>query len=78
MVSPQRKRTATSAKFRAGESPAHVLLLQRFDRIPIEAEFLGNILVGGLATAPPHVVGKAPGIEGVVRREVEALALHLR
>lgn len=77
MVSSRRKSTATRAKFRAGELRAHVLLLQRLVRIPIEAEFLGNILDGGLATAPPHVVGKTLDIEGVVRQEVEPLALHV-
>ncbi len=62
---------------RAGELRAHVLLLQRLDRLPVKIEFLGNVLDGGLATAPPHVVGKALGIEGVVRQEVEPLALHV-
>ncbi len=63
MVSSRRKSTATRAKFRAGELRAHVPLLQRIDRIPVEVEPLGNILDGGLATAPPHLAGKALGIE---------------
>ena len=62
---------------RVGELRVHVLLLQGLDRFPVKIEFLGNVLDGGLATAPPHVVGKALGIEGVVRQEVEPLALHL-
>ena len=62
---------------RAGALRAHVLLLQRLDRLPVKIEFLGNVLDGGLATAPPHIVGKAFGIDGVVRQEVEPLALHV-
>jgi len=64
MVSFLRNSTATRTKFRAGELRAHVLLLQRIDRIPVEVESLGNILDGGLATAPPHFAGNALGIEG--------------
>ena len=77
MLSSRRRSTATRAKFRAGELRARVLLLQRPDRIPVEVEFPGNIHDGGLATAPPYVVRKALGMEGVVRQEVEPLALHV-
>src|SRR5450830_448554 len=63
MVSSLRNSTATRTKIRAGELRAHVPLLQRIDRIPVEVEPLGNILDGGLATAPPHLAGKALGIE---------------
>ena len=31
----------------------------------------------GLPTAPPHVLGKALGIEWIVRQEVESLELHV-
>ena len=65
-----------SWRARADELRAHVLLLQGLHRFPVQLEFLGNILDGGLTTAPPHVVGKALGIEGIVRQEVEPLALH--
>ena len=54
----------------------HVLLLQNLDRLPVKLELLGNVLDGGLPTAAPHVVGKALGIEGVVRQERQLLALH--
>jgi hypothetical protein len=77
MLSSRRKSTATRAEFRAGRLRAHVLLLPHLDPIPVDVEFLGNILDGGLATAPPYVVGKALGIEGVFRQEVEPLAFHL-
>jgi hypothetical protein len=77
MVNSRIKSTATRAKFRAGGLRAPVLLLRRRDRIPAEVEFPGNILDGGLATAPSQVAGKALGIEGVVRQEVEPLALHM-
>ena len=76
MLNSRRKSTATTAKFSAGELRAHVPPLQRLDRIPVEVEFLGDILDGGLATAPPHVVGRALGLERVVRQEVRTLALH--
>lgn len=64
MVSFLRISTATRTKFGAGELRAHVLLLQRLDRIPVEVESLGNILDGGLATTPPHLAGNALAIEG--------------
>jgi hypothetical protein len=66
MVNSTRKSTAAKVKFHAGELRAHVLLVRCLDRIPAEVEFLGNILDGGLATAPPDVAGKALGIKGVV------------
>lgn len=60
-----------------GQLRPHVLLLQSLDRLPVKPEFLGNVLDGGLTTAPPNVVGKPLGIEGIVRQEVEPLALHV-
>ena len=67
MVSSQRKRSATRAISRAGQSRAQVLLPQRLDRISVELEFLGDLFDGGLATAPPHLVGRALGMEEFVR-----------
>ena len=66
-----------SWRARTGQLRPHVLHLQSLDRLPVKPEFLGNVLDGGLTTAPPNVVGKALGIEGVVRQEVEPLALHV-
>ena len=60
-----------------GELRPHVLHLQSLDRLPVKTQFLGDVLDGGLTAAPPHVVGKALGIEGIVRQEVEPLALHV-
>ncbi len=77
MLSSRRRSTATGPKFRVGELGARVLLLQRLDRFPVEVEFPGHFLDGGLATVPPHVVRKALGMEGVVRHEVEQLALDV-
>ncbi len=61
---------------RLGKLRRHVLLLQRLDRIPVELQFLGNILDRPRAAAPPHVMGKALGIERIVGEERELLALH--
>lgn len=77
MISSRKNGTATRAKFCARELRARVLLLQRLDPMPVELEFLRNILDGGLATAPPHVEGKALGMARLVRQEVAPLALHL-
>ncbi len=59
-----------------GQLRRHVLLLQRLDRIPVQLQFFGNILDRPRAAAPPYVVGKALGIEGIVGQESELLALH--
>src|SRR5438874_398876 len=58
------------------ELHAHVLLVQLFDRVPVQVEFLGHILDTRLAATAPHKVGKALGVEGVVGQKLEALALH--
>src|SRR6202171_4776676 len=55
---------------------AHVLLVQRLDRVPVEIELLGNVLDRCRAAAPTHVMGKALGVERVVRQKLELLALH--
>jgi hypothetical protein len=77
MLSSRSKSTVTKGKFRAGGMRAQVLLFKRPDRIPVEAEFPGNVLYGGLATVPPRVAGKASGTAVVVRHEAEPLAIHL-
>jgi len=63
MVSFPRKSTPTREKLRAGELPEHVpvIFLKRLHRIPVEIDFQGNILDGGLATALPHVAAKLLG-----------------
>ena len=63
---------------RAGtrELGAHVLLVQRLDRIPVQVQLLGDILDRGAATAPADVVGKPLRVERVVAEKVEPLALH--
>src|SRR5262249_34432499 len=45
---------------------AHVLHLERLDRLPIEAEFAGHVPDRRGPTATADVVGKPPGVEGVV------------
>ena len=59
-----------------GQLRRHVLLLQRLDGIPVQLQLLGNVLDRPRAAAPPHVVGKALGIEGMVGQEIELLAFH--
>src|SRR5450756_1646870 len=66
-----------SWRARAGELRAHVMHLQRLHRIPVEIQLLRNVLDRCLPAATADVIGKALGIERVVRHEVEALALHV-
>ena len=42
---------------------AHVLLLQRLDRVPVQLEFQGDVLDRCLPAALAHIEGKAFGIE---------------
>ena len=60
-----------------GQLRPHVLLFQRLDRVPIEIEFLGQILDRGRSAAPTYVKGKPLGVERIVGQEVQPLALHL-
>ena len=65
----------------AGRPPApqllaHVLLLQRLDGVPVEAQLLGHVSDGRGATAPAHVEGEALRVEGVVGQEGEPFLLH--
>src|SRR5713101_161507 len=62
---------------RFGELRAHVLLFQRLDSVPVEIEFLRDVLDRRLPTATAYVKGKAFGIERVVRQELQLLALHV-
>jgi hypothetical protein len=67
---------------RAGRASArelgfHVLHLQRLDRVPIERQFLRHVLDRRLPAAPPDKIGKALGVERIVRQKVEPLPLHL-
>ena len=55
----------------------HVLLLQRLDRVPVQLQFVGDVLDRRLPAAPAYAMGKALGIEEVVPQIVELLALHL-
>src|SRR5512142_2768613 len=55
---------------------AHVLHCQRLDRLPIEAEFASHIPDRRGPTAPAHVEGEPPGVEGVVRQPGQLLLLH--
>jgi hypothetical protein len=61
----------------AAQLLAHVLLLQLFDGVPIEMQFLRDGFDGrGLAT-PPNVEGEALCVERILSEEVELLLLHL-
>ena len=59
-----------------GQLRPHVLLLEGLDRVPVQMQFLGNILDRARPAASAHVVGKAFGIDGVGGQEIELLALH--
>src|SRR5262245_48242753 len=54
----------------------HVLLIERLDRIPIEAELLGQILDCRLAAAPVNKVGKSFCVKRVVGQKLEPLTFH--
>ena len=44
--------------------------------IPVQLQFYGNVLDRRRTAAPLHVAGEALGIERIVSREIEPLALH--
>src|ERR1019366_428115 len=58
------------------ELRAHVLLVQLLDRIPVQMQFLGDVLDRRRAAAPAHVVREALGIERIVGQKLQPLALH--
>src|SRR6266403_451665 len=62
---------------RFGELRAHILHFQYLDGVPVELEFLGNVLDGRLPAATADVKGKALGIEWFVRQKRQLLALHV-
>ena len=55
---------------------AHVLHLQRLDRVPIELQLLGNVTDRGLPAAATNIECKAFCEVRVVRQQVLPLALH--
>ena len=55
---------------------AHVLHLQRLDRVPVELQLLGHIADRGLRAAPPDIKRKAFGEVRIVRQKIQPLALH--
>ena len=62
---------------RFGELRAHILHFQYLDGVPVELEFLRNVLDGRLPAATADVKGKALGIEWIVRQKRQLLALHV-
>jgi hypothetical protein len=54
----------------------HVLLVQRFDRVPVQLEFSGYITHRRLSAAASDVPCKPLGVERIVSQEVEVLGLH--
>src|SRR5258705_1620251 len=59
-----------------GQLRLHVLLVQLFNRVPVQLEFLSHVLDGRRATPPPHIIGKALGVKRIVRQKLQSLALH--
>lgn len=55
----------------------HVLLVEFLDGLPVQMQFLGNILDGAAPAASPDEPGKPLRVERVVCKKVELLALHL-
>src|SRR5215510_10697774 len=62
---------------RLGQLGAHVLLVEFLHRMPVQSELPGDIPDWSAAAAPPHVIGKSLGVERIVRKELETLALDL-
>src|SRR5271157_248693 len=74
LVHPDHLRTRRA---RALELGFHVLLLQSLDRLPVQRQFLRHVLDRRLPAPPSSKVGKALGVERIVRQKVEPLPLHL-
>src|SRR3972149_4699931 len=55
---------------------AHVLLLERLHRVPVEPQLLGHIPDRRGPTASPHVETEALCVEGIVGQEIEPLLFH--
>ena len=55
----------------------HVLLVEFLDGLPVQMQFLGNILDGAASAASPDEPGKPLRVERVVCKKVEVLSLHL-
>ena len=68
MVRSRKKRTSMGSKFRAGGPRVHGLLLQRFDRTPVERGLPRTIDDGGLTTALPRVAAFLPIAEDPAHR----------
>jgi hypothetical protein len=62
---------------RAGtlELRLHVLLLERIDRVPVQLQFRRHVLDRRRAAATADLIGKALGVERIVRQKVEPLAV---
>ena len=61
---------------RPGDLRAHVLHLQRLDRVPVELQLLGHIADRGLRATPSHIKRKAFGEVRVICQKIQTLALH--
>ena len=60
----------------AAELLAHVLLLEVLDGVPVQDQFLGDVLDGSRAAALADVEREALGVAGILRQEIEPLTLH--
>src|SRR6202040_323245 len=53
------------------------MLLQRLHRVPVQLQFRRHVLDRRRSAATADIIGKALGVERIVRQKVEPLALHL-
>ena len=60
----------------ASQLLAHVPLLQRFDRVPVQVQLLGYILDRRHPAPTPHEECKPLVVEGIVGQPLRPLALH--
>lgn len=58
------------------ELRTHVLLVQFLHCVPVETQFLGNVLGRRRAAAPAHVIRKALSVERIVGQQRQSFALH--
>jgi hypothetical protein len=70
---------ADHSRCRVGRPPEllpPVRLVQFLDGMPIEKQFLGNLLDRCRAAAPAHEEGETFGVRGIVGKPVQLFALH--
>ena len=66
-----------SGRAYALELGLHILHVQRLDRVPVQRQFVRDVLDRRPPAPPADKVRKALGVERIVRQKVEPFPLHL-